>query len=324
MLFDSATDGTGSEHPNFQLPEGAIASIVNASPVGMMLVNANDQVVFANCKITDIFGRTNCELVGISIEALIPTRFRGHHARLTASYYKNPKPRTLDAARNVVGLGKDGQEISVEIGLSPIVIKDDNYVLVSILDISDRKRAEELEKSNQILKLAATHDSLTGLPNRKLFRELSENLRHLAVRNAGRLTVMYVDLDGFKNVNDKYGHDAGDMVLCDVATALRKHVRKSDVVGRIGGDEFLLCFSELHDSTEVEKISDNLLKAISAIRNINGPQLRISASIGAVSAVMSDHIMLDEIIKMSDRLMYKAKRAGNGKAMIYEYRISPR
>lgn len=262
-------------------------------------------------------------MLGNSIEALIPQHLRRRHAWLIKNYNKSPTARAMGLGRNLMGLKKNGQEIPIEVGLSPIAIRQDEYILVSVLDISDRKRADELEKSNHLLKLAATHDSLTGLPNRNLFMEISENLRHLSIRKGGRLTVMFVDLDGFKAVNDQYGHDIGDQVLCEVAAVLRKDVRKSDIVSRIGGDEFLLCLSELHDISGVVKISDNLLRAISAIRNINGYPIKLSASIGAAIAVMPDRITLDEIIRLSDRLMYKAKKAGKGKAVIDEYTVLP-
>jgi diguanylate cyclase (GGDEF)-like protein len=224
----------------------------------------------------------------------------------------------MGAGRYLEGVRKNGRDIPVEVGLSPIVIGGERLVLVSVVDMSDRYLANKLSRVNRTLKLEATHDDLTGLPNRRLFLELLEKSVNSAIRRGSRIALMYVDLDGFKKVNDENGHDVGDALLCEVASILSRNVRKGDIVARIGGDEFIISLIDTKDADSVIGVGKKLIKEISSVERIGDCQVNISASIGAFRTAMADSKSLEMLIKTADKLMYKAKRSGKGRIAFEE------
>ena len=293
--------------PNLQLSDEMLMSMLNALPVGTLLTTREGKIIFSNPKSEDLLGFDKGELSGCSVDKLVPGQYRESHEKMRVDYMNAPTPRSMKNGRVLHALKKNGQEIQVQIGLSPLIVDSINYVLVSIIEVS-----------NQIFKVAAYHDPLTGLPNRNLFNELTETLRNLAIRNGTHLTLIFIDLDGFKDVNDRHGHEVGDLVLCEVADILGKCVRKNDIIGRIGGDEFLMCFYGIESSIDLDNILNNLIKVISSIKNVRGNKIDISASIGAVSTSEPDNFLINDMVKMADKLMYRAKKSGKGKVLYEE------
>ena len=306
----------------FQLSDETIASIIEASPIGMLLVNNDGEIVFVNRKCKEIFGYSKEEFLKGSIDMLIPQRFRAHHAEHRADYSARPEARPMGAGRYLEGVRKNGRDIPVEVGLSPIVIGGERLVLVSVVDMSDRYLANRLSRVNRTLKLEATHDDLTGLPNRRLFLELFEKSVNSAMRRGSSIALMYVDLDGFKKVNDENGHDVGDALLCEVASILSRNVRKGDIVARIGGDEFIVSLIDTKDAESVVGVGKKLIKEISSIEHIGNCQIDISASIGAFRTAMTDSKSLEMLINTADKLMYEAKKAGKGRIVFRENPLS--
>ena len=167
----------------------------------------------------------------------------------------------------------------------------------------------KLENSNKVLESLALHDPLTGLPNRRLLMDrLSQAIVH-ACRNKHAMAVMYLDLDGFKQINDTLGHAAGDMLLNKVATRLLASVRKEDTVARLGGDEFLIALWELSHADGVDKPVSKVLHAVSQPYNIQGHSVNITVSAG-VSIYPLHGEEGETLIKSADQALYEAKRAG--------------
>ena len=117
---------------------------IEASPNGMVLTDRDGNIVLVNSATEKLFGYQRQELIGQSLNVLIPERFRNHHPRLSQDYYRNPSPRAMGQGRNLYGLHKDGSEVPIEIGLNPIKTHNSQYVLAAIVDISDRRHAEEM------------------------------------------------------------------------------------------------------------------------------------------------------------------------------------
>ncbi len=278
-------------------------NILDELPVGVMLVSTEGSIDFINPKVASIFGYIADELIGSHFEKLIPQRFHHVHSKNASDYMKSPSHRAMGDGRTILpGVKKNGQEIDLEIGLVPFSSNDYKGVLVTMI-----------EATNPILKVAACNDFLTGLPNRNLFLSHGETLRNLAIRNQTWLSIMFIDLDGFKAINDHYGHDVGDTVLCQVANILRDSTRKNDIIARLGGDEFILCFYGVSRDMDIEKIAQNLIDKISAI-HINNVLSLLSASVGVVSFTHNNllNIDLNSMINKADSLMYKAKHSGKG------------
>lgn len=169
--------------------------------------------------------------------------------------------------------------------------------------------AAQLKRS----KFAALHDSLTGLPNRSAFDVALEHHILLCSRNETTFALLFVDLDGFKGVNDKHGHGAGDRLLCLVAERLQGSIRSSDLAARIGGDEFAVLLIQSDDDDAVE-FADRLVGTLSAPYNIGKVTVRISASVGVACGPRGHNG--DSLIKLADEAMYCAKSLGKARVSL--------
>jgi diguanylate cyclase (GGDEF)-like protein len=158
-------------------------------------------------------------------------------------------------------------------------------------------------------RIKAMHDDLTGLPGPTLFRERFEQLAHLSRRNQWQMALLFLDLDGFKSVNDKLGHAAGDTLLVEVARRLTEHLRGTDALARLGGDEFVVLLADSSNPASVALVAERLLASISAPYWLDGNMAEVSASIGV--AVFPDHgCDLSSLMQAADAAMYEAKAAG--------------
>ncbi len=170
-------------------------------------------------------------------------------------------------------------------------------------DLSERMKYEEK------IRFHAYHDGLTGLPNRILFYEKINQCLASAKRYHHMMAVMYVDLDGFKHVNDNLGHDKGDLLLKAVADRLKECVRESDIVARMGGDEFTLILPEVEKRADVEIVAEKIKKQLNQIFELLGCTVTISSSIG-ISFYPTDGEDVDSLVKKADNAMYQAKASG--------------
>ena len=164
----------------------------------------------------------------------------------------------------------------------------------------------------------AHFDFLTGLPNRTLFNQLLDHALAKAQRYSRRLAIMFIDLDGFKQINDRFGHDAGDHLLVTFTLRLRESLRRTDLLGRhdgsdtaarLGGDEFVVLIDEFVDPSELQTVAERILAAAAQPFPLAGPEGEISASIG-ISVYPADGTDIENLTKNADRAMYRAKRAG--------------
>ncbi|NET00689.1 MAG: CHASE2 domain-containing protein [Sphaerospermopsis sp. SIO1G1] len=206
-----------------------------------------------------------------------------------------------------------------------------NLFLVGVIrDITERKnfeqqlkrQAHDLSRDNLELKMQETnlkqlayYDSLTGLPNRKLFYEQLSQLVSHAKQNNSLLGLLFIDLDGFKKVNDTLGHDIGDRLLIIIAQRLNNLVRNTDIVSRLGGDEFTVILGSISNAEATASISEKLLNVITEPIILDGNITRVSASIGiSIYPIHTDNC--DTLVKLADTAMYQAKYLGKNR---YEF-----
>jgi len=176
---------------------------------------------------------------------------------------------------------------------------------VYVRNITAQRRAEEM------LRQQAQHDPLTALPNRILFNERLEQAIGRANRIRSQFAVMFIDLDGFKQVNDVLGHEAGDQVLRDVARNLSQTLRRNDTLARIGGDEFVLLVEDLQSLEQATSLADKVVESVSNLRTPALRNVEIGASIGI--ALYPDHGSdTRALLVRADEAMYEAKREGKG------------
>ena len=197
---------------------------------------------------------------------------------------------------------RSGKAIWVD--LTVVLLKDHAgvplYFVCDIVDITERKISE------QVLKYLATHDPLTGLPNRTLFSDRLHHALLLASRSNTKIAVMFIDLDGFKSINDAFGHEMGDQVLKRIAQRLNNCVRKSDTIARFSGDEFTLIIENITNSNAAALIAAKILKQLSIPLMEHDQQITITASIG-ISIYPTDGKDEKSLLKKADEAMYQVK-----------------
>ena len=201
----------------------------------------------------------------------------------------------------------------------PALLRVLDSIGLQISQFIARKAAQE-----KLLQLAH-FDFLTGLPNRNLFNELFAHALAKAARRKSPLALLFIDLDGFKEVNDGFGHDAGDHLLVTFAHRLGKCLRRSDTISRnggadaaarLGGDEFVVLIDEFEDSSQLKAIVQRILAAAAKPFDLAGPQGRVSASIG-ISVYPDDGTDIETLTKCADSAMYRAKQAGKNTYRYY-------
>ncbi len=177
-------------------------------------------------------------------------------------------------------------------------------------DVSEKKA---LERKIEYL---AYHDILTGLPNRALFNDRMRQTVSQAKRDKANFALFFVDLDGFKAINDKYGHAAGDELLKQVATLLRSCVREVDTVARLGGDEFVILLRDANAENALAQIAQKIIEQLAGSFNLTTGEVHITASIG-LSRYPSDASSADKMMRCADEAMYRAKHSGKNRYVFY-------
>ncbi|NJM62408.1 MAG: diguanylate cyclase, partial [Oscillatoriales cyanobacterium RU_3_3] len=193
-----------------------------------------------------------------------------------------------------------------------------NLFLVGVIrDITERKRLEEaLKQKNAELSHQAYHDVLTGLPNRQMFYErLNQSLEKASV-NDELVALLFLDLDGFKLINDTLGHTAGDLLLKAVADRLKKCLRGSDTISRLGGDEFTVILPGIPGKSDAAKVAEKIRDAIVQPFVLEENTVSITTSIG-ISFYPLDATKPDVLIKNADGAMYRAKEFGKNQYHFY-------
>jgi diguanylate cyclase (GGDEF)-like protein len=166
------------------------------------------------------------------------------------------------------------------------------------------------------LEFQALHDALTGLPNRSLFADRLAHALTQAERHRKRVALLYVDLDGFKPINDQYGHSVGDALLREIATRLVHCVRTSDTVARLGGDEFCVILGDLETTEQAVPVALKIVQTVGSIARLGEREVRVDSSVGL--AVYPDHAEdAGTLYRLSDQAMYRAKNAGGHRVAIH-------
>lgn len=196
--------------------------------------------------------------------------------------------------------------------ISPI--KDSNGAIINY--VSTGKDISQLIETQEKLRHMATHDALTGLPNKTMIGDRLTHAIEQAERNMQQIAVLFLDLNNFKHINDSLGHPVGDALLRSVADTLKDCVRKGDTIGRFGGDEFIIIMEGIKDTKDINFIAQQVLEKISQPFQAAGHEISTSTSIG-ISVFPHDAIDADTLLKNADAAMYRAKKRGGSQFQFF-------
>ncbi|WP_286240080.1 EAL domain-containing protein [Neptuniibacter halophilus] len=286
---------------------------VSQSPVGIYITGADGDIQYANAAVEEATGFLTAELNGRGIDQLIMLESTQSEA---LEGFTRALQDACEWRGEVCSLRKGGAHYWAHAYVSPVSDGQGevSHFLVMMEDISERR-----EQAQQLF-YQARFDPLTDLPNRALGMErLAQGVRS-ARRNQDHLVVMFIDLDGFKNVNDTLGHDIGDQLLVMAAARLEKSVRDSDVVARLGGDEFLIILHGVGSQIDAQPVLDKIKQAFSEPFELSGHSLQITPSIG-LAAYPEDGEDGPILLRNADLAMYQAKEAGRNTYRFFNQEI---
>jgi len=278
-----------------QASETCFRHIIEKNVDGIVIVNQEGIIRFVNPAAEALFGRKDEELVGEMFGF----------------------PMTAGKTTEIDTIHRHGGTAAAEMRVAEIEWEGERAYVASLRDITERKQMEmELERTRQREYHLAYHDTLTDLPNRQLFFDRLHQSVALARRHGQLVSVLFLDLDGFKLVNDTFGHCAGDLLLQLVAGRLSGCLRESDTVARLGGDEFTVILNNIAHAQDAATVAQKILKALSKPFVVEGYQLVITASIG-ISLYPYDGEDAETLARNADTAMYRAKGRGKNSYQLY-------
>ncbi len=285
------------------------ASVFDNTQEAIIITDADNAIIDVNPAFTAITGYSRDDVLGRNPKILSSGRQdKDFYAGLWAALKKDKVWRGEMWNRR-----KSGEVYAEMLSISAICDEAGNVQRhVGVFSDITYFKNHEAELSR-----IANYDALTGVPNRRLLADrLRQAIAH-AQRNRKMLAICYLDLDGFKDVNDQYGHEAGDILLVDVSRRLQEMLRAGDTLARLGGDEFVVLFNDLSREQECYPVLDRILSVVAMPVNIGGAQATVSASIG-VSFYPAENVDGDTLLRHADQAMYVAKQHGKNRYHLYD------
>ena len=291
--------------------QSQLQAIIHNAMDGIITIDETGAILGFNPAAEHIFGYTQQEILGRNVNLLMPEPERSAHDGFIQRYIQTGETKVMGVSgREVVAVRKNGKPFPMEVSISEMVLGGSRYFVGIVRDITERKLAE------QKIAHLAHYDYLTDLPNRALFLSTLEHSIRLARRNNFKVSVLFLDLDGFKQINDTLGHDAGDLLLREVSKRLRHIIRESDTVARVGGDEFTFVLNNTESNAGVALVADKIVAALAEPFDLKGKQCHIGGSIG-ISIFPDDAGDLGQLVSQADEAMYLAKQSGKNTHRFY-------
>ncbi|MFA6442355.1 MAG: EAL domain-containing protein, partial [Sterolibacterium sp.] len=286
------------------------ASVFSHAREGITICDAGGMIVDVNDAFTRITGYGRAEALGQSPRLLKS----GRHAPDFYAAMWQALTETGHWTGEIWNRHKDGSVYAELITISAVCDaqgRTQNYVAL-FTDITPMKEHQ------QQLEHIAHYDALTTLPNRVLLADRLQQAMAQAQRRGQPLAVAYLDLDGFKQINDRHGHEAGDQLLMAVAARMKQALRDGDTLARLGGDEFVAVLLDLADVTACEPMLTRLLAAAAQPLQVDDLSLQVSASLGVTFYPQQDEVDADQMLRQADQAMYQAKVAGKNRYHVFD------
>jgi len=306
--------------------EQRLMTIITSAMDAVICLDHNHRISLFNPAAERMFGYSASHMLGQQLDPLLPVAARATHSQQIEKFaVTGLTTRRMGNLGQLHAVRADGTQFPIEASISQGKIGDKPLFTVIVRDITAQVQThahlatalKELSDANQQLTALAHLDHLTHLPNRLLFLDRL----HLALSQASRrethVCLAYIDLDGFKAVNDTHGHDAGDAVLVELSSRLRDQLREGDTIARLGGDEFVALLTDIESIAQCTPTIERMLAVVSQPVLFNGVALQVSASIGVTSSRNSTDP--NELMRQADDAMYCAKRSGKNQFVLYAH-----
>ena len=287
--------------------------IVMESADAVVAVTLDQKVVLFSPAAEEMFGYSRDEMLGKSLDTLMPHKYRNDHAAKVKTFHrKGSHARYMgDRKSHLTGLSKSGRELMLGATILTVETSRGPIMVAMLRDISER-----IEHQNELARLANA-DPLTGQLNRRAFLESFEKEWHRALRYKSGLSLLMFDLDHFKEINDTYGHDVGDQVICRFSELVRSSLRDIDIFGRWGGEEFIAALPHI-DLRAARTTAERIREAVATHRfeAADFEPFSVTVSIG-VTDISNGGIAHQHMIKFADTALYEAKKAGRNQVVIW-------
>jgi diguanylate cyclase (GGDEF)-like protein/PAS domain S-box-containing protein len=283
---------------------------VDCLPIGITITDVDGKIIYSNPSETEMHGYTGEELVGREARFFAPK-----------SCSKSFLPEQLDNVgmwkRECMNIRKNGEQFPVQ--LISVAVRDPMGrclgIVTSCEDITNRKETEKR------LHLLAYYDTLTGLPNRGMFHDRLHHALAMAYREQRKVSILFIDLDNFKDVNDTKGHDFGDKLLQEVAKRLAATMRESDTLARLGGDEFVVVLTSVSNQETTAVAAQRILSIFSQPFLLEDQNIFCSASVG-IALYPNDGQDMETLVKCADTAMYQAKDRGKAQFRFFSTKMN--
>jgi diguanylate cyclase (GGDEF)-like protein/PAS domain S-box-containing protein len=313
---------------NLEFTHQQYLDLYNEAPVGYASLDDSGLIIQANQMLATMLGMEKHTLTGRAlVEFMLPHDQNIFRSRFNA-FVRQPKHKHIDVRFNT---GQDANDTNTFVGRiqghrldkhekSADIKAWTETILVVISDVT------ELKKSEERIHYQAYHDVLTGIPNRAMLYDQLENALSLAKRQKNYGAILYMDLDRFKNINDSLGHHTGDQLLIALTKRLREHIRREDLLVRMGGDEFVVLLAEQHQDNNImaviaQRFAEQITEALSEPLTVKEQDFQITLSIGISIFPFQIQDNIDDIVRQADTAMYQAKKDGRSTVRFYQTKM---
>ncbi len=285
--------------------------IANYAADSIIAVDKDLKIIFFNREAEKVFGYSSNEIMGQPLNILIPARYHARHEGHVQKFADSDVTARLmndDVGKEVLALRRDGTEFFAEIS----ILKIDQDMVAIVRDVTKRKDFEEQ------LKYLAEYDSLTGVMNRRKIEEVAKKEIGRALRYERQLSLLLIDIDHFKKINDSFGHDIGDFALKHLVSVCREVLREIDFIGRWGGEEFMVLLPEV-DRKVIPAVAEKLRNAVEVqpVKLEGLDEIEFTISLGGV-VCREPTQEWETYLKLADNALYQAKAQGRNRFHLNE------
>ncbi len=280
----------------------ALVDLLGILPDAVLIFDGHGVVTYVNPAVQSLLGYAPDEIVGRSLSMLVPPESRDRHDAMVAQYHREGTPKTMGERPVLRAVHKSGRLVPVSISLCNVAFEGNEATRRSVAVLHD---VSLIQTHLDRVTAQAQTDALTGLGNRlRLSRQIQTNLLE-----SRPFSLLLMDLTGFKGLNDRHGHAAGDQALQVIGRRLQSQVRDSDLASRLGGDEFVLLVDGMSDASRLSALADAAAQSLSRPMHLADGTVSVGVNIGG--AIFPTHgLTEDALLAAADRAMYAAKLAG--------------